>query len=118
MDHKGTDIEERERILLLGGFVTEKGRVVGDLAVARSLGDIASAPFVTSKPYVNEIELTDEDEFLVIGCDGVYDVFTDQEVVNLVKKVPSDNAATILRDYAYLNGSNDNISAIVVHLKK
>ena len=118
VDHKGTDAEERERILQLGGFVTEKGRVMGDLAVARSLGDCASAPYVTSKPFIQDVEITPEDEFMVIGCDGVYDVFTDQEVVEIVKKSPSDNAATLLRDYAYLHGSNDNISCIVVHFKR
>ena len=102
---------------MLGGFVTEKGRVVGDLAVARSLGDIASAPYVTSKPYVAEFELEADDEFIVIGCDGVYDVFDDQQVVDIVRKASPHNAATVLRDYAYHHGSNDNISAIVVHLK-
>jgi len=90
---------------------------MGDLAVARSLGDISSNPYVTSKPFVFERELDEDDEFIVIGCDGVYDVFDDQEVVDIVKKCPPDNCATILRDYAYLSGSNDNISAIVVHLK-
>lgn len=118
VDHKGSDPDERERILLLGGFVTEKGRVMGDLAVSRSFGDIASAPYIISRPFVQETVIGEGDDFLVLGCDGIFDVFTDQQVVDLVSSVPPEYASIILRDYAYLAGSNDNLTAIVVYFKR
>ena len=117
VDHKGSTKEEITRIQSIGGFVTEKGRVMGDLAVARSLGDCNLSPYVSYKPYINEISLTNDDEFLIVCCDGVFDVFEDQEVVDFVLAAPRDLSAAMLRDYAYMAGSSDNISAVVVYLK-
>jgi hypothetical protein len=47
------------------------GRVNGVLAVTRSLGDSAMKDFVVGAPYTTETELCDEDEFMIIACDGV-----------------------------------------------
>ncbi|WFD22147.1 protein-serine/threonine phosphatase [Malassezia equina] len=60
-DHKGTDEHESKRI-------TEKG---GVLAVTRSLGDFSMKEFVVGAPFTTCIDLCDEDEFLIIACDGV-----------------------------------------------
>ncbi len=67
------------------------GRVSGILAVSRGFGDIDfKAPhnqgvdFVSAVPYVNTIELTDNDEFLVVACDGLWDVLTYEEAVEFV----------------------------------
>ena len=48
----------------------------------------------------------------------IFDVFTDQQVVDLVSSVPPEYASIILRDYAYLAGSNDNLTAVVVYFKR
>lgn len=69
-DHKGTDKQEAKRIMDSGGFVMS-GRVNGVLAVTRSLGDPSMKEFVVGAPYTTETELTDEDEFLILACDGV-----------------------------------------------
>jgi protein phosphatase PTC1 len=69
-DHKGSDKQEAKRITDAGGFVMS-GRVNGVLAVTRSLGDSAMKEFVVGAPYTTETELCDEDEFLVLACDGV-----------------------------------------------
>lgn len=73
-DHKGSDKQEAKRITDAGGFVMS-GRVNGVLAVTRSLGDSAMKEFVVGAPYTTETELCDEDEFLVLACDGVSCVF-------------------------------------------
>jgi len=63
------------------------------------------------------VELNDA-EFLVMACDGVWDVMTDQMAVDLVADCADPNlAATMLRDCAFLSGSSDNISAIVLHFR-
>ena len=67
------------------------------------------------------VELTDEDEFIVVGCDGVWDVLSDEEAVRIVRAdVAADCAlaAAKLRDAAYLAGSDDNISVLVVDVRK
>lgn len=69
-DHKGTDKQEAKRITDAGGFVMS-GRVNGVLAVTRSLGDSSMKEFVVGSPYTTETELLDDDEFLILACDGV-----------------------------------------------
>lgn len=69
-DHKGSDQQEAKRITDAGGFVMS-GRVNGVLAVTRSLGDSSMKDFVVGAPYTTETELCDDDEFLILACDGV-----------------------------------------------
>jgi protein phosphatase 2C family protein 2/3 len=72
-------LAERARITAAGGFV-EFGRVNGNLALSRAIGDFefkktAELPpeqqIVTAYPDVTIHEITDDDEFLVIACDGM-----------------------------------------------
>jgi protein phosphatase PTC1 len=72
-DHKGSDKQEAKRITDAGGFVMS-GRVNGVLAVTRALGDSSMKEFVVGAPYTTETELCDEDEFLILACDGVRDL--------------------------------------------
>lgn len=74
-DHKGSDKQEAKRIMDAGGFVMNN-RVNGVLAVTRSLGDSSMKEFVVGSPYTTETELSEEDEFIVIACDGVGQVFS------------------------------------------
>lgn len=73
-DHKGSDKQEAKRIMDAGGFVMS-GRVNGVLAVTRSLGDSSMKEYVVGAPYTTETELTEEDEFLILACDGVRCIF-------------------------------------------
>lgn len=43
----------------------------GVLAVTRSLGDSSMKEFVVGSPYTTETTLGDNDEFLIVACDGV-----------------------------------------------
>ena len=72
-DHKGSDKQEAKRITDAGGFVMS-GRVNGVLAVTRALGDSSMKEFVVGAPYTTETELCEEDEFLILACDGVRDL--------------------------------------------
>ena len=74
-DHKGSDKQEAKRIMDAGGFVMNN-RVNGVLAVTRSLGDSSMKEFVVGSPYTTETELSEDDEFLVIACDGVCVLFS------------------------------------------
>ena len=55
-DHRTDDDEEINRIEKAGGFMF-KGRVLGVLAVTRSLGDHVMKDFVIAKPYINEVTI-------------------------------------------------------------
>jgi serine/threonine protein phosphatase PrpC len=43
----------------------------GVLAVTRSLGDSSMKEFVVGSPYTTETVLGDEDDILILACDGV-----------------------------------------------
>lgn len=82
-DHKAEDRGEVQRIQSAGGMVLNK-RVMGLLAVTRSFGDHSIKEFVIADPYVQSLSLTPDCEFLVMGCDGVFDVLSDSEVCAIV----------------------------------
>ena len=78
-DHKPQNEGEKARICAAGGFV-DFGRVNGNLALSRAIGDFefkksADLPpeqqIVTAFPDVTVHEVTEDDEFLVIACDGM-----------------------------------------------
>lgn len=80
-DHKPDNPEEMRRIEAAGGFV-EEGRVRGILSLSRALGDLEyklnkkigiEAQMITCVPEIKKVELTAEDKFLVIACDGIWD---------------------------------------------
>lgn len=69
---------EKSRINAAGGFV-DFGRVNGNLALSRAIGDFEfkksaelapEAQIVTAFPDVEVHEITDDDEFLILACDG------------------------------------------------
>ncbi|GAA5888725.1 hypothetical protein JCM5296_000083 [Sporobolomyces johnsonii] len=115
-DHKATDAKEAERIDQAGGFVMNQ-RVNGYLAVTRALGDSAMKQFVVGSPYTTETTLGPEDEWLIIACDGLWDVCTDQEAVDLIMGLNDpQEASDKLLQHALNSHSTDNISVLVVAL--
>ncbi|KAH9986537.1 phosphatase 2C-like domain-containing protein [Russula compacta] len=116
-DHKGTDKQEAKRIMDSGGFVLS-GRVNGVLAVTRSLGDSSMKEFVVGAPYTTETELTDDDEMLILACDGIWDVLDDQVACQLVRAIADPQAAakTLVQEATH-RYTNDNITVMVIRLK-
>jgi len=87
-DHKPVDPLERSRIEGAGGFV-EFNRVNGNLALSRAMGDFvfkmneklsACEQIVTCYPDVERAEVTEDWDFLLLACDGIWDVLSNQEV--------------------------------------
>ncbi|SPO21481.1 related to phosphoprotein phosphatase 2C [Ustilago trichophora] len=113
-DHKGSDAQEAKRITDAGGFVMNH-RVNGVLAVTRSLGDSAMKEFVVGSPYTTETVLGSEDSYLIIACDGLWDVIEDQEAVDLIKDVQDPQVASQkLLNHALSEFSTDNTSVMVI----
>eukprot|EP00698_Gefionella_okellyi_P003570 TRINITY_DN1335_c0_g1_i1.p1 TRINITY_DN1335_c0_g1~~TRINITY_DN1335_c0_g1_i1.p1 ORF type:complete len:867 (-),score=151.57 TRINITY_DN1335_c0_g1_i1:2032-4632(-) len=114
-DHKATDENEANLVRERGGFVTDDGRLCGVLAVSRALGDRELLPFVGTHPDISVFDLTSDCEGVVLGCDGVWDVLTDEQAANVVRgKATARIAAHDLRDAAMLNRSADNVSVVVL----
>lgn len=119
-DHKASDKREQQRIMEAGGFVAHD-RVSGVLAVTRSLGDEELKEFVIGRPYTTKAKLTQESQFLIIACDGLWDVCGDQQACDLIQNIYAVDqlaAATRLVDFAIQAGSADNISVMVIAFKE
>merc|ERR1711939_229485 len=114
-DHKGSDENEGKRITKAGGLILNN-RVNGVLAVTRALGDSYLKDLVTGHPYTTETVIQpDQDEFLILACDGLWDVCSDQEAVDLVRNVHDpQQASKALVDHALARFSTDNLSVMVV----
>ncbi|KAM2921631.1 hypothetical protein COP2_043346 [Malus domestica] len=141
-DHKPDRVDELKRIEAAGGrVITWNGnRVLGVLATSRSIGDHYLRPYVISKPEVTVTKRTDQDEFLILASDGLWDVMSNDVACQVVKKClggrmrrvsihdehqvllnvrsRTSEAAAVLADLAMARGSRDNISVIVVDLTK
>lgn len=116
-DHKATDKNEIERIEQKGGIVM-KSRVNGMLAVTRSLGDKFFKELVIGNPYTTSVELDKaRDKFLIIACDGLWDVISDQKACELIQHMDDANAAAeALVKYALKQFTTDNVTVMVVFL--
>jgi len=93
-DHKPLNPDEFKRITEAGGFV-QYNRVNGNLALSRAFGDYIyknndeKTPLeqmVIPYPDVEEREITKDWEFIVLACDGIWDVMSNQEVVKYVRE--------------------------------
>lgn len=91
-DHKPNDPAERERIVAAGGFV-EYNRVNGNLALSRALGDFffkknsdlpENEQIVSAEPEVQMTEVTEDWDFLLLACDGIWDVLSNQQVADFI----------------------------------
>ena len=91
-DHKPVNPTEKERIQNAGGSVMIQ-RVNGSLAVSRALGDFeyknveGKGPceqLVSPEPEIYVQDRSPEDQFLVLACDGIWDVMTNDELCSFV----------------------------------
>ena len=92
-DHKPSNESEAKRIVAAGGWV-EFNRVNGNLALSRALGDFvfkrnekksAEEQIVTAYPDVIVKDIREDLEFIILACDGIWDVMTNEEVVQFVR---------------------------------
>jgi len=99
-DHKPHLESEIRRITAAGGRVTN-GRVNGNLNLTRTLGDHEyksnkdlkpEEQIITCVPDTKTYDLKDETDFIILACDGIWDVMLDQELVNFViqRLLPKD----------------------------
>lgn len=137
-DHKPSRPDEKQRIVAAGGFVgTFHGiaRVYSAagaglsvhqtpqsatyLAVSRAFGDVplkTPTPLVSCEPEVKRFRVERDDLFIVVACDGIWDVLSNQDAVaiGLQHFTDAQRAADAIVKEAYRRGSSDNLTATVV----
>ncbi|KAI9122985.1 hypothetical protein K1719_005874 [Acacia pycnantha] len=126
-DHKESYLPEKIRVEELGGRFDDGGYLNGYLDVTRALGDwdlkpsLGSASPLIADPDVRQVSLTEDDEFLIIGCDGIWDKMSSQEAVSLVRRRlrwhddPRQCARELVKEALRLK-STDNLTVIVICL--
>lgn len=95
-DHKPLQEIERERIKKAGGYIDCDKRVNGGLNLSRAIGDHAykqneslsdREQMITALPDIKKITINPTtDDFMVLACDGIWDCYSNQEVVDFVKQ--------------------------------
>ena len=154
-DHKPNTETEKRRIKLAGGEVyqtmtffplRQNGKEIeppwrvlpGRLSVSRTFGDVEAKDskfggipgVVLALPDITEIELDDEYNFMVIGCDGIFDVLDNEEILECIKivlkekkieEIIEDDVHELCGDFAAMiiksaiaKDSSDNVSCIVI----
>jgi len=148
-DHKPDNPDEEQRIKSAGGFVTMK-KVCGTLATSRSFGDFnfkrpSNSDFfkppakgdgrdiVAVIPEIRETQINYlEDEFIVVACDGLFDVFTSQQCVDYIRdklaenqimeqdpqKVAKELVFEAINNATTRKKHSDNVSVIIVCLTR
>jgi len=111
-DHKPELDHERARIEEAGGRV-ENNRVNGMLAMSRAIGDFSykkdegrpvEGQLVIPTPDIMTVPRNANDAFLVVACDGIFDVLSNEELVASVsKKIEEQRAAEKLAANAKLS---------------
>ena len=119
LDHKPNNPEEKKRIEQLGGSIEYDGsdwRISG-LSLSRAFGDLDCKPYVTHLPQVYKYNINPTDKFMIFACDGLWDVLSNQDVVDFVNELSQKkfkgNYSKELAEHAIQKGSLDNVSAIV-----
>lgn len=126
-DHKPNWPEEKYRIEKLNGkiYFDEYDWRIHDLSVSRAFGDIYANPHVCQTPDIFNYIISSRDKFIVLACDGLWDVLSNQDVVNYILYNCYDDTLSTrinkdldiskkLAEYAIKKGSTDNISIIIV----
>lgn len=123
-DHKPDDPYEKSRLTKMGGEIYKDSEGVfriGDLSLSRAFGDGDNAPYISQKPDVFTIMVTSQTKYIVMACDGLWDIIETKnlgKIINNIKKnnPKIDNISVELANYALKKGSTDNISVIVIEV--
>ncbi|XP_029452205.1 protein phosphatase 1G [Rhinatrema bivittatum] len=142
-DHKPEDELELARIKNAGGKVTMDGRVNGGLNLSRAIGDHfykrnknlpPEEQMISALPDIKVLTLNEEHDFMVIACDGIWNVMSSQEVVDFIQEKiaqkdengdlqPLSSIVEELLDQCLAPDTSgdgtgcDNMTCIIVHFK-
>jgi serine/threonine protein phosphatase PrpC len=125
------------RIQNAGGVIIS-GAIGGRLAVSRGLGDFTfkhtasvlcaeiddyvptENQMVTSVPEISVLERQVHDKFIVIACDGIWDVLSNEYCATLVSTIFNEGESSVslaceeVLDQCYAKGSLDNMTAVLI----
>lgn len=116
--HDPLDRTETMRIRAAEAWVSPKGMVNDESDVSRSFGLFHLLPAVNSRPSVVSWELSEFDEFLIIGNRGLWEYVSYQTAVDIARKVRHDPllASQKLRDFAISYGADGSTMVMIIRV--
>ena len=127
-DHRTTDEKEKKRILESGMEIIDD-RICGTLMLTRIFGnyeykeenemDNNNIKGLICEPFISkiEIDLSIENQFLILASDGVWDILTEEDVQNIIKKHhDTQKICSIIIKKCLENEAWDNMSVFAVKL--
>lgn len=134
-DHKPELPEELARIEKAGGYVKE-GRINENLNLSRALGDLEykknpnmkpEEQMISAEPDIVVREITPEFDYLLMGCDGIWETKTEEEIGKMItekesEEMTKDKISEYLLDQLIAKETSDgtgcdNMSCILIKFK-
>ena len=121
---KPSDELEKRRVESFGGVVTPNGRVLGQLAVSRAIGDFGLKPSVSSVPIItSNVWNANLYSSLVLACDGVFDVLEQSDIAKVINAKEEEGNELNSKMYAHkickealTRKTKDNVSVLCASL--
>ena len=125
-DHRTSDEKEKKRILESGMEIIDD-RICGTLMLTRIFGnyeykeenEVDNNKGLICEPFISkiEIDLSIENQFLILASDGVWDILTEEDVQNIIKKYhDTQKICSIIIKKCLENEAWDNMSVFAVKL--
>ena len=114
-DHKCNIEEEAQRIKNMGGKIS-KNRVMGQLILTRTLGDLYVKQFgVINTPDISVTEIGTGIKYIILASDGVWDVIDLETLIEMSKAgKPVGELCQDIVKLSISKGTKDNVSCIVI----
>lgn len=121
-DHRVDNEEERQRIFEAGGIIEGSYVMHGfsGLMPTRTLGDAGFEEVgVISSPFVQTVQRSNRDQWLIAACDGLFDAMSNQEVAHTIQEaLNADEAVDRLRhEVLDIRQGTDNLTILAVDLR-
>lgn len=114
--HDPLNRDEWTRVREAEGWVSNKGLVNDEVDTSRSFGHFHAFPAVNAAPAISVVELTDQDELVILANRGFWDYVDFQSATDIARAERTDTllAAQKLRDLAIAYGCKSHIMVMVV----
>lgn len=123
IDHKPMQFNEKMRIEKMNGNIeidTHNDYRICGLSLSRSFGDLDTKPYVSHQPEIYDYKYNNL-KFIVLGCDGLWDVLSNQEVIEYVLselKKFNDDKIKIQNKHDNINNIAYNLASYAINIKK
>ena len=125
-DHRTTDEKEKKRILEAGMEIIDD-RICGTLMLTRIFGNYEykeegekdNNTGLICEPFISKIniDLNIENQFLILASDGIWDILTEEDIQNIIKKYrDTQKICSVIIKKCLENEAWDNMSVFAVKL--